>query len=169
MVFWLRAGRDDRQLAAIARDLVGELRAVIRGLRPTILDDLGLVAGLRALDDAVIVGRGERERLRHRVADEGLLGGALPLGGVFHGADADDAALALHEPRHGVLRAERARIRQADRGAGEIVYGQGSCAGTAYDVESGEVAAVATAPAMARVWDRRHGPSLGRAGRQRLQ
>lgn len=41
------------KLAAIARDLVGELRAVIRGLRPTILDDLGLVAGLRALAEAL--------------------------------------------------------------------------------------------------------------------
>lgn len=41
------------KLAGIARDLVGELRAVIRGLRPTILDDLGLEAGLRALADAL--------------------------------------------------------------------------------------------------------------------
>ena len=41
------------RLAAIARDLVGELRAVIRGLRPTVLDDLGLLAGLRALAEAL--------------------------------------------------------------------------------------------------------------------
>ncbi len=37
------------RLAAIARDLVGELRGVIRGLRPTILDDLGLAEALNAL------------------------------------------------------------------------------------------------------------------------
>jgi signal transduction histidine kinase len=41
------------RLARIARDLVGELRAVIRGLRPTILDDLGLEAGLQAIADGL--------------------------------------------------------------------------------------------------------------------
>lgn len=41
------------KLASIARELVGELRAVIRGLRPTVLDDLGLEAGLRALADTL--------------------------------------------------------------------------------------------------------------------
>lgn len=41
------------RLAAIARDLVGELRSVIRGLRPTILDDLGLAAGLQTLAEAL--------------------------------------------------------------------------------------------------------------------
>lgn len=44
---------DRVKLAGIARDLVGELRAVIRGLRPTVLDDLGLEAGLRALAEAL--------------------------------------------------------------------------------------------------------------------
>ncbi len=41
------------RLAAIARELVGELRSVIRGLRPTILDDLGLAAGLQSLAEAL--------------------------------------------------------------------------------------------------------------------
>ena len=41
------------KLAAIARELVGELRGVIRGLRPTVLDDLGLEAGLRTLGEAL--------------------------------------------------------------------------------------------------------------------
>lgn len=40
-------------LAAIARDLVTELRAVISGLRPTLLDDLGLEAAIRSLGDAL--------------------------------------------------------------------------------------------------------------------
>lgn len=44
---------DRTKLAAIARDLVGELRAVIRGLRPTVLDDLGLEAALRALAEGL--------------------------------------------------------------------------------------------------------------------
>ena len=120
--------------------LVGDAQAAedvaveVIGPEQQLVDAAEELAGLRALDDAVVVGRGEREGLRHRVADEGLLGGALPLGGVFHGADADDAALTLHEPRHGVLGAERAGIRQADRGAGKIVDGQRSIAGTAYDV-----------------------------------
>ncbi len=44
---------DRAKLAAIARDLVGELRGVIRGLRPTVLDDLGLEAALRAQAEAL--------------------------------------------------------------------------------------------------------------------
>lgn len=44
---------DRPKLAAIARDLVGELRGVIRGLRPTVLDDLGLESGLRALAETL--------------------------------------------------------------------------------------------------------------------
>lgn len=47
-------GTGDRtKLAGIARELVGELRAVIRGLRPTVLDDLGLEAGLRTLAETL--------------------------------------------------------------------------------------------------------------------
>lgn len=45
------AGRE--QLAAIARGLVRELRAVIGGLRPTLLDDLGLVAALQSLAEGL--------------------------------------------------------------------------------------------------------------------
>lgn len=41
------------QLAGIARDLLKELRAVIAGLRPTLLDDLGLAEALRALGDSL--------------------------------------------------------------------------------------------------------------------
>lgn len=40
-------------LAAIARDLVTELRAVIGGLRPTLLDDFGLEAAIRSLGDSL--------------------------------------------------------------------------------------------------------------------
>lgn len=43
------------RLAAIARDLVKELRAVIGGLRPTLLDDLGLDAALQSLADGLQV------------------------------------------------------------------------------------------------------------------
>lgn len=44
---------DRARLAAIARDLVTELRGVIGGLRPTLLDDLGLEAALHALADSL--------------------------------------------------------------------------------------------------------------------
>ncbi|MEY4720583.1 MAG: hypothetical protein RIQ46_308 [Pseudomonadota bacterium] len=41
------------RLAGIARDCLAELRGVIGGLRPTILDDLGLEAGLRSLAEGL--------------------------------------------------------------------------------------------------------------------
>lgn len=46
---------DDRraELAGIARELVRELRGVIAGLRPTVLDDLGLVPAIEALAQAL--------------------------------------------------------------------------------------------------------------------
>lgn len=44
---------DRARLATIARDLVSELRGVIGGLRPTLLDDLGLEAALHALADSL--------------------------------------------------------------------------------------------------------------------
>lgn len=44
---------DRARLAAIARDLVTELRGVIGGLRPTLLDDLGLEAALHALAETL--------------------------------------------------------------------------------------------------------------------
>ncbi|OZA94440.1 MAG: histidine kinase [Erythrobacter sp. 34-65-8] len=44
---------DRARLAGVARELVTELRAVIGNLRPTLLDDLGLEAALRALADGL--------------------------------------------------------------------------------------------------------------------
>ena len=40
---------------------------------------------------------------------QGLLRGALELGRVLHRADAEDRALALHQPRHRVHGADAAR------------------------------------------------------------
>ncbi|MEM8772881.1 MAG: ATP-binding protein [Pseudomonadota bacterium] len=45
------ADSEDTQLADIAKGLVRELRAVIAGLRPTALDDLGLVPAIETLAD----------------------------------------------------------------------------------------------------------------------
>lgn len=47
------APEERANLATIARDLLKELRAVIGGLRPTLLDDLGLAAALQALADGL--------------------------------------------------------------------------------------------------------------------
>lgn len=47
------AAQERGRLSRMARELVQDLRGVIRGLRPTILDDLGLEAGLQALADAL--------------------------------------------------------------------------------------------------------------------
>lgn len=44
---------DRTRLTAIARDMVTELRAVIGGLRPTLLDDLGLEAAIRSMADSL--------------------------------------------------------------------------------------------------------------------
>ena len=82
------------------------------------------VAGLRALDDPVVVGRRQRHDLADRQPCERLLRGALVLGRVLHRTDADDRALALHEPGHRVVGADRARVGQADRRAGEVVGGR---------------------------------------------
>lgn len=45
------ANAEDRQAADIAKGLVRELRAVIAGLRPSALDDLGLVSAIETLTD----------------------------------------------------------------------------------------------------------------------
>ena len=79
------------------------------------------LAALGALDDPVVVGRGQREDLADPLPDDVLLGGALELGRVLHRADPDDDPLAWHQPRHRVDRADRAGVGQARGGAGEIV------------------------------------------------
>lgn len=47
------AGSSTPMPAEIARSLVSELRRVIAGLRPTLLDDLGLIPALRSLADSL--------------------------------------------------------------------------------------------------------------------
>ena len=58
-------GSEFAGLAPIARSLVSELRSVIAGLRPTVLDDLGIVAAVSSLADAL---REEGYRVRLRQA-----------------------------------------------------------------------------------------------------
>ena len=62
---------------------------------------------LRSLDDAVVVGARDRHDLGPRdIADR---------------ARGDDRALAFHQARHGGDGADRPRVRQRDRAAGEII------------------------------------------------
>ena len=123
-----------------AEDLVVE--AVLA--EQQLVDPAQEVAGLRALDDPVVVGRGQRHDLADRQPGQRLGGRALVLGRVLHRADADDRALAGHQPRHRVDGADGARVGEADRGAGEVVGGQLVAAGAPDDVlvrrpEAGEV------------------------------
>ena len=81
-------------------------------------------AGLGALDDAVIVGRGEGRhlgdaQLRHT-------GGGVALVGswVVDRSDAEDHALTRHEAGNGVVGAETAGVRQGGRDSLEVLDGQ---------------------------------------------
>ena len=88
------------------------------------VDELEELARTGALDHAVIVGRSQGQHLGHGQGVDGLLAGALELGGVVERADADDAALALGQTRHGVDRADSAGVGQRDGGASEVVGGE---------------------------------------------
>lgn len=89
-----------------------------------LVDALEELARLRALDDAVVVRGGQRDDLANAHVGQGLLAGALEVRGVLHGADADDRALTRLQPRHRVVRADRAGVGQRDRRAREVVRGQ---------------------------------------------
>ena len=67
-------------------------------------------AALGALDDAVVVGAGDRDDLADAERAERALVGALELGRVVDAADADDDALAGHQPRHALHGADGARV-----------------------------------------------------------
>ncbi len=104
------------------------------GAEQQLVDDPQEIAALSTLDDAVVIGRRQRERLAHRVAVEGLDRGAGPFGGVFHRTDTDDRALALHEAGDGVHGADGAGVRQGDRRAGEVFDGELAVAGLFHHV-----------------------------------
>ena len=86
-----------------------------------LVDPLEEQARLGALDDAVVVGRADRDDLGDAELGQGDGVGGLVLGRVVEAADADDDALAGHEPGHGLHGADRAGVGEADRGAGEVV------------------------------------------------
>ena len=78
-----------------------------------LVDLLEEQARLGALDDAVVVGGGDRHHLRHAEVGERLGIGALVLGRVVEAADADDDALARHQPGHRLDGADGARVGEA--------------------------------------------------------
>ncbi len=71
----------------------------------TLLEEL---ARAGALDDAVVVGAGQRDRLADAELGERLGAGALERGRVLERAGADDAAL---RPSSGAARSARCRCR----------------------------------------------------------
>ncbi len=125
-----RLVRDPQRL----EDLVVE--AVLAEQQPVDLPQE--VTRLGALDDPVVVGAGQRHDLGDGQTRERVGGGPLVFGRVFHRADADDRALAGHEARNGVDRADGAGVGQRDRGAGEVVDAQLAGASLADDVFVGD-------------------------------
>jgi len=98
-----------------------------------LVDQAQELSRLRALDDPVVVRRRQGEHLGDSKPGDGLGRRALEFGGVVHRADAYDRALALHEARHGMDGADRARICQGECGALEIGGLERSCARMGHD------------------------------------
>ena len=116
----------DRDVLGPADRLVGDLERAEDVVVEAVLaeqqavDALEELAGLGALDDAVVVRRRQRHHLGDRHLRQRVLGGALELRRVLHRADADDDALALHQTGDRVVGADAAGVGQADGGALEV-------------------------------------------------
>ncbi len=78
-------------------------------------------ARLRALDDAVVVGRGEGDDLAQPELRDDVRVRRLETGRIAERAHADDGALPRHQPRHRLHRPERAGVGQRHGRAGEVV------------------------------------------------
>ncbi len=107
------------RVAQLAEDLVPE---AVR--QQHLVDGAQEIPGFRALDDAVVVGRGQGDQLADTQLGDALRAGALELRRVFHRAHADDGALAGHQPRHRVHGADGAGVGQRNRHAGKVFGGQ---------------------------------------------
>ena len=82
-----------------------------------------------ALNDAVVIGRGERDHLRHAEFGQLRRVGGLELGWEGDAADPDDQTLARHQPRYRLECADRARVGEAHGRAAEVVDAQLAVAG----------------------------------------
>ena len=85
------------------------------------VDELEEHARFGALDDAVVVGRGEGDDLRDAELGQHPGVGGLPLRRILEAPDADDDPLAGHQPRHRLDGADGAGVGQGDGGAAEVV------------------------------------------------
>ena len=128
-------GGVDLQVRAPAHGLVRDAQGledlVVEVLRAQqeLVHELQELAAAGTLDDAVVIGGGQREDLADGVVRDDLLAGALELGRVIQCADADDGGLALGEARHGVHGADAARVGQGHGGARVVIGGQLAVAG----------------------------------------
>ena len=128
-------GRVNLQVRAPAHGLVRDAQGledlVVEVLRAQqeLVHELQELAAAGTLDDAVVIGGGQREDLADGVVRDDLLAGALELGRVIQCADADDGGLALGEAGHGVHGADAARVGQGHGGAGVVIRRQLAVAG----------------------------------------
>ena len=109
-----------------------------------LVDPLQEQPRLGALDDAVVVGARDRDDLGDAERRQVAAVGALELGRVVDGADADDDALAGHQARHRLHGADGARVGERHAGALEVGDGELVAADLADDLlvgdqEAGEV------------------------------
>ena len=122
----LRVGRVlSRVVTAPARRLVGQAERTEQVVVEAVLPDEELVhplevgAGLRTLDDAMVVGRREGHDLADaEVGDRARIGG-LELGRQVDRPDTEDHGLPGHQTRHRVHRSDRPRVRDGERRTGE--------------------------------------------------
>ena len=128
-------GRVHLQVRAPAHGLVGDAQGledlVVEVLRAQqeLVHQLQELAAAGTLDDAVVIGGGQREDLADGVVRDDLLAGTLELGRVVQCADADDGGLALGQARHRVHGSDAAGVGQRHRGAGVVVRRQLAGAG----------------------------------------
>ena len=105
-----------RRHAQVPEDPVVELVATGQAL----LDVAKEQARLGALDDPVVVGRGQREDLADAEARERQRIGRLEAARPPERTDPDDRALAGHQPRDRLAGPERAGVRERDRGTAQV-------------------------------------------------
>ncbi len=92
------------------------------------------LAGLRTLDDTVVVGGGQSDEAAHAQVSEAVCRGASELGRVIHRTDTDNRARTLGEAGDGVAGTNAARVGEVDGHAREVIHGQLVLAGTRDDV-----------------------------------
>ncbi len=141
--------------AEVGGDALVELVLALQQL----LDPAQELARLGALDDAVVVGRGQRHDFRDAELLDPFRRGVRPLRRVGDRAGGDDRALAGEQARHRGDGADPARVGEADVGADEVVGGQLVLARLRDQVFEGRVEALEVE--VLRALDRRDHEAVG--------